>query len=56
MTLLGLPLDDLEDLAGLAARKGMLVFMSAGGIKEVRFPDYLSVDEEATCQEATCVI
>lgn len=49
--LLGRRPDELEALAVVAARRGLLEFMSAGGIKEVRFPGYLTPDEERIRQE-----
>ncbi|SDT86902.1 hypothetical protein SAMN05216296_0063 [Pseudomonas pohangensis] len=51
MQLLALPLEELERLANAAAHRGEIVFMNAGGVKEVRFPDYLTPDEEQTRQE-----
>jgi hypothetical protein len=47
---------ELESLANLAFHHGLLVFLNAGGIKEVRFPDYLTTEEEKLCQEASHVI
>ncbi len=38
--------DELEALTKSASHRGLLVFMSAGGVKEVRFPDYLTPEEE----------
>jgi hypothetical protein len=38
--------DVVEALAASAAHRGLLVFMNAGGVKEIRFPDYLTADEE----------
>jgi hypothetical protein len=40
-------LDELEALANSASHRGLLVFMNAGGVKEVRFPGYLTPEEEA---------
>ena len=47
---------DLEELVSSASHRGLLVFMSAGGVKEIRFPDYLTVEEEQVRQEASSVI
>lgn len=38
--------DKLELLATSAANRGLLVFMNAGGVKETRFPGWLTADEE----------
>lgn len=48
--------DDLEAQANSASHRGLLVFMNAGGIKEVRFPGYLSAEEESIRQELCRVI
>ena len=56
MSLLGCSLDELEALANSAAHRGLLVFMNAGGVKEVRFPDYLSPEEEHIRQEVSHVV
>ena len=47
--------DELETLASSASHRGLLVFMSAGGVKELRFPDYLSPEQESWRQEASRV-
>lgn len=47
---------DHEALANSAFHRGLLVFLNAGGIKEVRFPDYLTPEEEKMCQEASHVL
>lgn len=47
---------ELESLANSAFHRGLLVFLNAGGVKEVRFPDYLTAEEEKLCQEASHVI
>ena len=47
---------ELEALANSAFHRGLLVFLNAGGIKEVRFPDYLTQEEEKMCQEVSHVI
>ena len=49
--LLGLPATELTDLATAAAHRGQIVFMNAGGIKEVRFDGFLTKDEEALLHE-----
>ncbi|MCK7579550.1 MAG: hypothetical protein MZV65_30130 [Chromatiales bacterium] len=56
MQLLGLPLDALEALAGVAAERGWLVLRQAGDVKEVRFPDMLTIDEERRRQEIVHVL
>ena len=47
---------ELEALANSAFHRGLLVFLNAGGVKEVRFPDYLTPPEEKMCQEASHVV
>ena len=47
---------DLEALANSAFHRELLVFLNAGGVKEVRFPDYLTPEEEKMCQEASHVL
>ena len=47
---------ELEALANAAFHRGFLVFLNAGGVKEVRFPDYLTPEEELMCQEASHVV
>nr|WP_294866190.1 hypothetical protein [uncultured Pseudogulbenkiania sp.] len=56
MELLGCSLDELEALANSASHRGLLVFMNAGGVKEVRFPGYLTPEEEQIRQEASHVV
>lgn len=56
MNLLGGSPSELEELANSAFHRGLLVFLNAGGVKEVRFPDYLSQEEEKMCQEASHVV
>ena len=56
MSLLSGSLDELEALAKSAFHRGFIVFLNAGGVKEVRFPDYLSQEEEKMCQEASHVV
>lgn len=53
---LGLPVEELEALANSASHRGLIVFMNAGGVKEVRFPDYLTPEEERIRQEAAHVL
>ena len=48
--------DAMDALANSAFHRGLLVFLNAGGVKEVRFPDYLTPEEEKMCQEASHVI
>lgn len=48
--------DALEAFANSAFHRGLLVFLNAGGVKEVRFPDYLTPEEEKMCQEASHVV
>jgi hypothetical protein len=38
---------ELERLATLAAQRESIVFLSAGGIQEIRFPGYLTTEEES---------
>lgn len=47
---------ELEEMASIASHQGLLVFMNAGGVKEVRFPGYLTPEEEIIRQEAAHVI
>lgn len=47
---------ELEALANSAFHRGLLVFLNAGGVKEVRFPDYLTKEDEQVCQEASHVV
>ncbi|MBM5570538.1 hypothetical protein GM173_02975 [Deefgea chitinilytica] len=46
VALLGKNQDQLNDLAVGAANRGLIVFMNAGGLLEVRFPEYLTSEEE----------
>lgn len=48
--------DELELLASTASRRGLLVFMHAGGVQEVRFPGYLTPEEEKLQQEVAHVL
>ena len=52
----GVSIDELEALASSASHRGLLLFMNAGGVKEVRFPGYLTPEEERIRQEASHVI
>lgn len=54
--LLGCPTDELEALACSASQRGMLVLLNAGGVKDVRFPGYLTPQEERSRQEASHVV
>lgn len=56
MSLLAGSPGELDALANSAFHRGLLVFLNAGGVKEVRFPDYLSPEEEKMCQEASHVV
>lgn len=47
---------ELETMASSASHRGLLVFMNAGGVKEVRFPGYLTLDEEKIREELLHVI
>lgn len=48
--------DELEALADSAFHRGHLVFLNAGGVKEVRFPGYLTPEEERIRQEVSHVV
>jgi hypothetical protein len=54
--LLGSSPDELEALANSASHRGLLVFMNAGGVKEVRFPGYITPEEERIRQEVSRVV
>ena len=56
MNLLGGSLDELEAQANSASHRGLLVFMNAGGVKELRFPGYLTPEEEHVRQEVSHVV
>ncbi|MGI9213779.1 MAG: hypothetical protein ACR2HF_15035 [Methylococcaceae bacterium] len=56
LSLLCVTQDELESLANTASHRGLLVFMNAGGIKELRFPGYLTSEEEQIRQEASHVV
>jgi hypothetical protein len=55
-SLTGLSLDELEAHANSASHRGLLVFMNAGGVKEVRFPGYLTPEEEQIRLEVSHVV
>jgi len=42
---------ELEALANSASHRGQIVFLNAGGVKEVRFPGYLTAEEEQWLHE-----
>ncbi|WP_407278232.1 hypothetical protein U5817_17350 [Aromatoleum evansii] len=42
---------ELEALANSASHRGQIVFLNAGGVKEVRFPGFLTADEEQWLDE-----
>lgn len=54
--LLDLAQDRLDALVSAAAHRGLLVYMHAGGVKEVRFPGYLTAQEEHIRQELSHVV
>jgi len=54
--LLGGSPDELEALVNAASHRGLLVFMNSGGVKEVRFPGYLTLEEERIRQEVSHVL
>jgi hypothetical protein len=56
MALLSSSPDELEALANSASHRGLLVFMNAGGVKEVRFPGYLTPEEERIRLEVSHVV
>lgn len=47
---------ELEALANSASHRGLLVFLNGGGVKEVRFPDFLTQAEEQIRLEGAHVI
>lgn len=55
-SLLGDSPEELEVLATIASHRGLLVFMNAGGVKEIRFPGYLTPEEERIRQEISHVV
>jgi hypothetical protein len=56
MTLLGSGTLELEGLAQSASHRGLIDFMNAGGVKEIRFPNYLTQEEELARQEISLVV
>lgn len=56
MGLLGGSPHELEAQASYASNRGLLVFLNAGGVKEVRFPDYLTSEEERIRLEVAHVV
>ena len=42
---------ELETLANSASHRGQIVFLNAGGVKEVRFPGFLAAEEEQWLHE-----
>ena len=56
MSLLGGSQNELEALANSASHRGLLVFMNSGGVKELRFPGYLTAQEEQWRHEIIHVI
>lgn len=56
MAVLGGSPDELLALTNSASHRGFLVFLNAGGVKEVRFPGCLTSDEEALRQEVAHVV
>jgi hypothetical protein len=56
INLLGISPQEVEALTNIAANRGYLVYLHAGGVKEVRFPDYLSASEEKILMELTHVV
>jgi hypothetical protein len=55
-TLVGGSADELGALASTASHRGLLVFMNAGGVKELRFPGYLTPEEERIRMEVSHVV
>jgi hypothetical protein len=51
MALFPVSADKLELLATSAANRGLLVFMNSGGVKETRFPRWLTPEEEQVRME-----
>jgi len=51
-----LPTDELERLTLAASNRGLLLFMNAGGVQEIRFPDALTAEEEHIRQEIAHVL
>lgn len=55
MQLLGCTPMQAEELATVAAHDELIVFLNAGGVKEIRFPGYLTEQEESWRMEASHV-
>lgn len=51
MSLLCSSPSELEALANSASHRGQIVFLNAGGVKEVRFPGFLTAEEEQWLHE-----
>ena len=49
-------LEELEKMANSAYQRGQIVYMNAGGVKEVRFPGYLTPEEERIRLEVSHVV
>jgi len=56
MNVLGSSPGELDAQTKSAFHRGLLVFLNAGGVKEVRFPGYLTPHEEQLRQEVTHVV
>lgn len=56
MALLDCSSDELDVFASSAYHRGLIVFMNAGGVREVRFPDFLTEEEERIRQEVSYVV
>lgn len=56
VSVLGGSPDELLVLTNSAFHRGFLVFLNAGGVKEVRFPGYLTPEEERTRLEVSHVV
>jgi len=54
--LLGRNLEEIEALTTAASHRGLLVFMNAAGVKEIRFPGYLTPDEDRIRTELAHVV
>jgi len=56
VNLLGGSPDELVATANSASHRGLIVLMNAGGVKEVRFPGYLTPEEEQVRLEVSHVV
>ena len=56
INVLGSSPGELDAQTNSAFHRGLLVFLNAGGVKEVRFPGYLTPHEEQLRQEVTHVV